>query len=114
MGSVAKAEVRLATCIKLEQTMRWMEPRSWAAPAALSAAVAFGAMALPDPTWAEERDAQYSLHNGTITGPAAEQTAVTILIDQKNGRTWMLAQGESVQWLEIPFAPHEPEPASPN
>ena len=115
MGSVAaKAEVRLATCIKLEQTMRWMQPRSWAAPAALSAAVAFGAMALPEPTWAAEGDAQYSLHNGTITGPAAEQSAVTILIDQKNGRTWMLAQGESVQWLEIPFAPHEPEPASPN
>jgi hypothetical protein len=111
MRSVAtKAEVRLATCIELEQTMRWMQPRSWAAPAVLGAAVAIGAMALPEPTWAAEGDAQYSFHNGTIIGPAVERPAVTILIDQKNGRTWMLAQGDRGQWLEIPFAADDTVP----
>lgn len=83
--------------------LRW--PRGWAA---LVAAVAIAASALPSPTRAADHETQYSLHNGTIVGPAAEQAGVTILIDQKNGRTWMLIQGESVQWREIPFAPDEP------
>lgn len=102
----------MARFIELEQTMRWMQPRSWATTAALSAAVAIGAMTVAAPTWAAEGDTPYSLHNGTIAGSAAEQSAVTILIDQKNGRTWMLVRGEGVQWKEIPFAPHEPKTAS--
>lgn len=97
-------EARLATCRKPQQT----QTGPWAWPV-LSVTVALGVAALPAPTWAAERETQYSLHNGTIVGSSAEASDVTILIDQKNGRTWMLVQGDGAQWQEIPFASDEPK-----
>jgi hypothetical protein len=65
-------------------------------------------LGLAPPLLAETDGSRFEVVAGALAHADGTSTPTTVLIDRRTGQSWMLRQGETAEWVAVPYGTARP------